>query len=279
MGNANNLTVDSKIDGAESDPARASADVLANPEFANDGTTTGPSAGVGAGGDGADVDGGGGGGGGGGSSDVVARGLSTEELIYGASSFHAIVKPVSATMVLASLAVNYVNTEATKASGEAALDQSYQVFTLSDDQSAATNLGLGLVNALVIVACITGMTFLIVLLYKYRCVSFFPRSLHIIARANFARGSLVIFIHGSSMYTFTNPFSFIQMKLLIGYMMFASAMLLGFLGGLMFTVLIDKYQLAIDQVSFILQCTTLPSWASSRYFTRGAYRPTSTSHT
>lgn len=100
-------------------------------------------------------------------------GISMEELIYGASSFHAIVKPVSITLILAALAVNYVNTEETKASGEAALDQSYQVFTLSDDQSAATNLGLGLVNALVIVAVITGMTFLIVLLYKYRCVSFF----------------------------------------------------------------------------------------------------------
>jgi len=100
-------------------------------------------------------------------------GISMEELIYGASSFHAIVKPVSITMILAALTVNYVNTEETKASGEAALDHTYQVFTLSDDQSAATNLGLGLVNALVIVAVITGMTFLIVLLYKYRCVSFF----------------------------------------------------------------------------------------------------------
>jgi hypothetical protein len=113
------------------------------------------------------------------------RGISMEELIYGASSFHAIVKPVSITMILAALAVNYVNTEETKASGEAALDQSYQVFTLSDDQSAATNLGLGLVNALVIVAVITGMTFLIVLLYKYRCVSFISSRILDISTSNF----------------------------------------------------------------------------------------------
>ncbi|KAL3811151.1 hypothetical protein ACHAXA_001366 [Cyclostephanos tholiformis] len=183
-----NLAVNSETggpDGMESHPVRAS--VIGPAEEA-------------AGDDGANNDEGG-----------VVGGISMEELIYGASSFHAIVKPVSATMILAAVAVSYVNTEETKASGEVALDQTYQVFTLSDDQSAATNLGLGLVNALVIVSVITGMTFLIVLLYKYKC-----------------------------------------MKLLIGYMMFASAMLLGFLGGLMFKVLIDKYQLTIDQISFYI---------------------------
>ncbi|KAL7551418.1 hypothetical protein ACHAWF_014606 [Thalassiosira exigua] len=87
-------------------------------------------------------------------------------------------------MILASLAVIYVNTEETKAAGEQALDQTYQVFTISDEQSAATSLGLG-------------------------C-----------------------------------------MKCLTGYMMLASTMLLGFLGGQMFVVAINKYRLEIDQISF-----------------------------
>lgn len=138
------------------------------------------------------------------------KGISLQELIYGgASSFHAVFKPVCITMILASLAVIYINTDATKEAGEAALDQTYQVFTLSEEQSAGTNLGLGLVNGLIIVCVIAAMTFLLVLLYKYRC-----------------------------------------MKCLIGYMVFASTSILGFLGGQMFSVAIHKYGLMIDQISF-----------------------------
>ena len=76
--------------------------------------------------------------------------MSMEELIYGAFSFHAIVKPVSLTMLLSSLAVIYINTEQSKAIGENALGV-YQVFDIDDDASSATSLGLSLVNALVIV--------------------------------------------------------------------------------------------------------------------------------
>ena len=97
--------------------------------------------------------------------------LSMQELIYGASSFHAIIKPVCITMILAAVAVIYINTDETKAQGEQALAKSYQVFEISDDQSAVTSIGLGLVNSLIIVAVIGTLTFGIVLLYKYRCVS------------------------------------------------------------------------------------------------------------
>ena len=95
--------------------------------------------------------------------------ISIDELIYGASSFHAIVKPVSLTMLLSSLSVIYINTEQSKAMGEEALGV-YQAFTISEDASSATSLGLSLVNALIIVAAIGAMTFVIVLLYKYRCM-------------------------------------------------------------------------------------------------------------
>ena len=40
------------------------------------------------------------------------------------------------------------------------------------------------------------------------------------------------------------------MKILIGYMVLSSTILLGFLGGRLFTVAIYKYELAIDQISF-----------------------------
>ena len=97
--------------------------------------------------------------------------ISMQELIYGASSFHAIIKPVCITMILAAVAEIYINTDETKAQGEQALAKSYQVFEISDDQSAVTSIGLGLFNSLVIVAVIGCLTFVIVLLYKYRCVS------------------------------------------------------------------------------------------------------------
>ena len=54
------------------------------------------------------------------------------------------------------------------------------------------------------------MTFVLVLLYKYRC-----------------------------------------MKILVGYMVVASTLLLGFLGGQMFNVAIQKYKLEIDWISYI----------------------------
>lgn len=71
-------------------------------------------------------------------------------------------------MILSSLSVIYINTPSTKAAGEAALSSTYQVFTISDDQSKAASLGLSLVNGLVIVSVIGLMTFLIVILYKFR---------------------------------------------------------------------------------------------------------------
>eukprot|EP00984_Skeletonema_dohrnii_P015504 scaffold6720_cov136-Skeletonema_dohrnii-CCMP3373.AAC.1 len=137
------------------------------------------------------------------------EGISLEELIYATSSFHAIVQPVSITMILTALSVHYINTPATKAAGEQQLAQTYQVFTISEDTSAMASLGLGLANSLIIVCVIGGMTFLLVILYKYRC-----------------------------------------MKVLGGYMVIASTVLLGFLGGQMWNVAIYKYQWMVDWLSY-----------------------------
>jgi len=135
--------------------------------------------------------------------------ISLAELKYGASSFHAIILPVTLTMILSALAVTYIQTPETKAATEASVNGFYNVFTVSEDNSTAANIGLGLVNALVIVSAIAVATFLIVILYKFRC-----------------------------------------MKLLLGYMILSSAALLGLLGGLMFQVFLEKYEIPIDTITF-----------------------------
>jgi presenilin 1 len=115
-------------------------------------------------------------------------------------------------MVLAALATIYINTEESQAEGEEALSGTYNVYSTGNaDNSNGQQLGESLINGIVIVSVICAMTFLIVLLYKYRC-----------------------------------------MKLLIGYMLVASVMLLGFLSAVMFQVAIDRYQLKIDAISFYL---------------------------
>mmetsp|Transcript_36400 Transcript_36400/g.79242 ORF Transcript_36400/g.79242 Transcript_36400/m.79242 type:complete len:680 (+) Transcript_36400:57-2096(+) len=137
-------------------------------------------------------------------------GMSLTELLYGTSSYHAVAKPVGLTMILAALATVYINDDATLAAGEEQLAQAYTVFSVGgEDQTAAQNASLSLLNALIICSAIGLMTFGIVLLYKYRC-----------------------------------------MKCLIGYMIFSSTMLLGFLGGVVFDTAVEVYRLTIDQFSF-----------------------------
>jgi len=137
--------------------------------------------------------------------------ISLDELLYSAASYHAIVKPVTLTMVLSALAVTYVTTPSQKEMMEQSMGM-IEVIDVSDSNSSSSNarlLGLGLVNGLIVVCFIAAITFLIVILYKYRC-----------------------------------------MKLLTGYMVFSSGTLLGLIGGLFFKVFIDCYSVPLDKVSF-----------------------------
>lgn len=113
-------------------------------------------------------------------------------------------------MILAALSVVYINNEETLQQGEAAMSEAYTVWQ-TDSDSTTQNLALSLGNAFVMVCVICAMTFLIVLLYKFKC-----------------------------------------MKLLIGYMILSSATLLGLLGGSMFEVAIQIYQIPIDTLTFYL---------------------------
>lgn len=137
--------------------------------------------------------------------------LSLNELMYSAHSFHVMVVPVSITMILAALAVTYINTPQTLQEGAQVMSDAYHVWKVDiENDSTSKQLVADFVNGLAIVTVIGTMTFGIVLLYKYRC-----------------------------------------MKVLIGYMMFSSMTLLGVLGGAMFNVMIEKYQIPIDWFTFV----------------------------
>eukprot|EP00584_Thalassiosira_punctigera_P021263 CAMPEP_0172552752 /NCGR_PEP_ID=MMETSP1067-20121228/47172_1 /TAXON_ID=265564 ORGANISM="Thalassiosira punctigera, Strain Tpunct2005C2" /NCGR_SAMPLE_ID=MMETSP1067 /ASSEMBLY_ACC=CAM_ASM_000444 /LENGTH=646 /DNA_ID=CAMNT_0013340803 /DNA_START=52 /DNA_END=1989 /DNA_ORIENTATION=+ len=96
--------------------------------------------------------------------------LSLNELMYSAHSFHVISLPVSVTMILAALAVTYINTPETIQQGEALMSQAYHVWKVGENDSTSKQLALDFMNGLVIVTVIGTMTFGIVLLYKYRCM-------------------------------------------------------------------------------------------------------------
>ncbi|KAL3796858.1 hypothetical protein HJC23_008811 [Cyclotella cryptica] len=145
------------------------------------------------------------------SENIHDQALSLNELMYSAHSFHVISLPVSLTMILAALAVTYVNTPETIQQGEALMSQAYHVWKVdAATDSTSKQLVLDFANGLVIVSVIGTMTFGIVLLYKYRC-----------------------------------------MKVLIGYMMFSSMTLLGVLGAELFNVAIEKYRIPIDWFTFV----------------------------
>ncbi|GKY97280.1 hypothetical protein MPSEU_000686400 [Mayamaea pseudoterrestris] len=135
--------------------------------------------------------------------------MNVDELVYGFESFHAIVQPVIITMILSSLAVIYINTPESRAAGEQAISHYAVTGSASEADSNGAALGQALANSLVIVGVVCGVTFLLVLLYKWRC-----------------------------------------MKLLMGYMVLASAMLLGYLAGAMWNFAIQIYGLHVDKITF-----------------------------
>jgi presenilin 1 len=76
-------------------------------------------------------------------------------------------------MVLSALSVIYLTTEATRATTQTTLMNSYSVLRDGDGEpsrSSASQVGRSLVNALVMVSVVTILTFGMVLLYKYRCL-------------------------------------------------------------------------------------------------------------
>ena len=85
-------------------------------------------------------------------------------------SFKATATPVTITMILSVLAANFVRTEESAQAREDSLTASYSAISVNNDASSSEQIGIGLINGLVIIGVITIMTFGVVLLYKYRCM-------------------------------------------------------------------------------------------------------------
>jgi len=138
--------------------------------------------------------------------------LSLAALLYSASSYHAIMRPVSITMTLAALAAVYINNEQTMEMTEEQFASAYNVWQIDDSAGGASNgkhLAASIVNTFVMISVIACMTFGIVILYKYRC-----------------------------------------MKFLIGYMVMSSASLLGVLGDYMGSIAIEIYRIPVDRITW-----------------------------
>ncbi|CAM9245276.1 unnamed protein product, partial [Heterosigma akashiwo] len=100
---------------------------------------------------------------------TAREGLDLEEVTYAINSFMAVLKPVTVTMVLASIATVYVQSDSIDTSSSLS---AYEVYDTSSaaGTSASVRLGESIVNALVVVCVLAAATFGIVLLYKYRCM-------------------------------------------------------------------------------------------------------------
>ncbi|ETV82708.1 hypothetical protein, variant 1 [Aphanomyces astaci] len=135
-----------------------------------------------------------------------AREETAEDLMHGINSFWAVVAPVCVTMVIASIAVVNCRSRALERSMG-----SYLVYNEVKGAEAGEVVGHSLVNALVVIGFVTGLTFFMALLYKFNC-----------------------------------------MRILVGYIMFSSSAILGFVGGQLVDTVNDTYlQWPIDWVSFL----------------------------
>jgi hypothetical protein len=73
-------------------------------------------------------------------------------------------------MTLAALSVIFINTEETIQQGEEELAEAYQVFDTSDASGETEKMAMSLANTLIMVSVLCAMTFVIVFLYKFRCM-------------------------------------------------------------------------------------------------------------
>ncbi|TDH68338.1 hypothetical protein CCR75_003251 [Bremia lactucae] len=136
-----------------------------------------------------------------------------DEVLHSMGSFSAVVWPVAVTMLLASfVSLNLVDPASAKA-----LAGAYLVYGPESDEAASTSTKIedAFINALVIVSFFLVATFVIVCCYKF----------------NFNRVK--------------------QLCMLIGYMMFSSAMLLGMLGGNMLVIVVAKLKIPLDKLTML----------------------------
>jgi len=89
--------------------------------------------------------------------------ISINEILHCTSSFKVIVTPITLTMILSALCVTFLTTN---------VAVTYAPYNIEGEENASSSdvrkLGLSLVNSLIIICAIIVMTFIVVLLYKYR---------------------------------------------------------------------------------------------------------------
>lgn len=100
------------------------------------------------------------------------RTIPLSTIFYVMASYKATAIPVSIAMILSALATNFIRTEESAKAREEAITSSYSAIEVDSDASSSQQLGIGLLNGLIIIAVITIMTFGVVLLYKYKCMCF-----------------------------------------------------------------------------------------------------------
>mmetsp|Transcript_13151 Transcript_13151/g.21335 ORF Transcript_13151/g.21335 Transcript_13151/m.21335 type:complete len:389 (+) Transcript_13151:2270-3436(+) len=94
------------------------------------------------------------------------------ELMYSFNSFTAVMWPVTFTMILASLAIVYIN-DGTNGNGSGGLATLPTIVDESAADGSLAKAGGALLNALVIIGIVAGMTFLMVILYYFQCMIVF----------------------------------------------------------------------------------------------------------
>jgi len=144
--------------------------------------------------------------------------MSVQELLYSSSSYYAIAKPVTLTMILAALTASYVNNDDTRAQGQAAMADAYQMWDVEDGSSTGSALALSLANALVMVSVICAMTFVIVMLYRFK----FMKCL--IGYMMICSGTLLGILGGNLLQTAIQIYEIPVDKITFGFFMFNFAM-------------------------------------------------------
>jgi hypothetical protein len=176
---------------------------------------------------------------------------ANDQLLYAIDSFTAVLKPVSISMVLASIVVTAFQNDSSSSGGGLSacvlLDRTlsstcsvkflslhckcsvkfrsskyvpvlprttrYTVYAASDSDATSVRLEKSFANSLIIVSVLAVATFGIVGLYKFRCT-----------------------------------------KVLVGYMMLSSVLLLGVMGGVLIWTTFDRFQIPCDSATFLFAC-------------------------
>lgn len=121
----------------------------------------------------------------------------------------------------------------------------YMVYNEQPGEATGTLLGQSIINAIVIVCAICAVTFVLVLCYKYRCIKVRRRLAPHVARHCRAppnplphRPACVCGVALAS-------------QCMIGYLIFASASLLGYSGGFVVMTAFEVYRVMISWPTFI----------------------------